>query len=90
VANTSILVAVEPVPISKPASRGTKPIDSRFVSLTLISTGSAFADFYATLFARQNWLAGKNGACNEEARKFNLPLCTALTPRSDAPMASLP
>ena len=44
----------------------TKPIDAKFVSLALISTGSTFADSYTTLFARQNWLAGKKGVCNME------------------------
>src|SRR4029077_11995538 len=44
----------------------TKPIDGKFISLAIISTGSTFADSYTTLFARQNWLAGKTGVCNAE------------------------
>jgi hypothetical protein len=49
-----------------------KPIDAKFVSLALISTGSTFADSYTTLFARQNWLAGKKGVCNVEVQSAYL------------------
>lgn len=54
------------------ASRETKPLDRKFVSLALISTGSTFADSYTTLFARQNWLAGKKGVCNAEVQSAYL------------------
>jgi hypothetical protein len=50
------------------ASAETKVIDKTFVGLALISTGSTFADSYTTLFARQNWLAGKKGVCNIEVQ----------------------
>jgi hypothetical protein len=59
-------------PTIVPVSRETKVIDSKFVSLALISTGSTFADSYTTLFARQNWLAGKTGVCNVEAQSAYL------------------
>ena len=49
-----------------------KPIDLKFVSLALISTGSTFADSYTTLFARENWLAGKKGVCNVEVQSAYL------------------
>jgi hypothetical protein len=49
-----------------------KPIDATFVSLAVISTGSTFADSYTTLFARQNWLAGKKGVCNMEVQSAYL------------------
>lgn len=49
-----------------------KLIDKSFVSLTLISTSSTFADSYTTLFARQNWLAGKKGVCNVEVESAYL------------------
>ena len=49
-----------------------KVIDKTFVSLALISTGSTFADSYTTLFARQNWLAGKKGVCNVEIQSAYL------------------
>jgi hypothetical protein len=50
-----------------------KPIlDKKFVSLALISTGSTFADSYTTLFARENWLAGKKGVCNVEVESAYL------------------
>jgi hypothetical protein len=44
----------------------TRTVDLKFVSLALISSGSAFADSYTTLFAQQNWQAGKTGVCNAE------------------------
>jgi hypothetical protein len=49
-----------------------KPIDATFLSLAVISTGSTFADSYTTLFARQNWLAGKTGVCNMEVQSAYL------------------
>lgn len=49
-----------------------KPIDKKFVSMALISTGSTFADSYTTLFARENWLAGKKGVCNIEVESAYL------------------
>jgi len=53
--------------IATPPSRGEAPvIDKKFLSLAIISTGSTFADSYTTLFARENWLAGKQGVCNIE------------------------
>ena len=54
------------------ASREVKVVDKTFVSLALISTGSTFADSYTTLFARQNWLAGKKGVCNVEVQSAYL------------------
>ena len=65
---------VEPV-VPQPAPKiavETKPIDSKFISLAIISTGSTFADSYTTLFARQNWLAGKTGVCNVEVQSAYL------------------
>jgi len=67
------MIVIEP---SAPAPGRTlaeaKPVDKTFVSLALISTGSAFADSYTTLFARENWLAGKKGACNVEVESAYL------------------
>ncbi|HYM79111.1 MAG TPA: hypothetical protein VE377_24260 [Candidatus Dormibacteraeota bacterium] len=54
------------------ASPETKPIDTKFVTLAIISTGSTLADSYTTLFARQNWLAGKKGVCNVEVQSAYL------------------
>jgi hypothetical protein len=54
-----------PVPVSVPKIESS-PVDKRFVSFAVISTTSTFADSYTTLFARQNWLAGKKGVCNAE------------------------
>lgn len=64
------------VPVQAPrnlmASREVKVVDKTFLSLALISTGSTFADSYTTLFARQNWLAGKTGVCNVEVQSAYL------------------
>src|ERR1017187_7711672 len=61
-----------PLPVPAPKISEKKPIDATFVSLALISTGSTFADSYTTLFARQNWLAGKKGVCNMEVQSAYL------------------
>ncbi len=64
---------VEPVvPRSTLNIGGRRPIDLTFVSLALISTGSSFADSYTTLFARENWLAGKKNVCNMEVESAYL------------------
>jgi hypothetical protein len=60
------------VPVLSPRPVETKAIDVKFVSLALISTGSTFADSYTTLFARENWLAGKKGVCNVEVQSAYL------------------
>ena len=54
-----------PVQVSVPKIEG-RPIDKKFIGFAFISTTSTFADSYTTLFARQNWLAGKKGVCNAE------------------------
>jgi hypothetical protein len=54
------------------SSREFKLTDKTFVSLAIVSAGSTFADSYTTLFARQNWLAGKTGVCNVEVESAYL------------------
>ena len=54
------------------ASREVRLINKTFVSLAIVSAGSTFADSYTTLFARQNWLAGKTGVCNVEVESAYL------------------
>ncbi|MFY9909742.1 MAG: hypothetical protein WAK56_07875 [Candidatus Sulfotelmatobacter sp.] len=49
-----------------------RTVDVKFASLALISTGSTFADSYTTLFARDNWLAGRKGVCNMEVESAYL------------------
>ena len=74
----STVMAAEPfivestpsAPLPKVAE--TKTVDNKFITLALISTGSTFADSYTTLFARQNWLAGKKGVCNAEVQSAYL------------------
>jgi hypothetical protein len=65
--------AVVVAPVASKQNFENKPvIDKTFVGLALISTGSTFADSYTTLFARQNWLAGKQGVCNMEVQSAYL------------------
>jgi hypothetical protein len=47
-------------------------MNKTFVSLALISTSSTFADSYTTLFARENWLARRQGVCNAEVQSAYL------------------
>jgi hypothetical protein len=63
----SPVVATTPVKDGQP-----KVIDNKFIALAIISTGSTLADSYTTLFARQNWLAGKQGVCNAEVQSAYL------------------
>jgi hypothetical protein len=50
----------------------THVVDKKFVSLAIVSTGLTFADSYTTLFARDNWLAHKQGVCNAEVESAYL------------------
>ena len=60
-------------PVSTPRIAESNPVvDKKFISLAFISTSSTFADSYTTLFARQNWLAGKKGVCNVEVESAYL------------------
>lgn len=70
----NMIEAIEPVQVPKIAAARpeVKLIDKTFLSLAVISTGSTFADSYTTLFARQNWLAGKKGVCNVEVQSAYL------------------
>jgi hypothetical protein len=64
---------VETTPATTAPKVEAKPVvDKAFLSLAVISTGSTFADSYTTLFARQNWLAGKQGVCNIEVESAYL------------------
>ena len=72
VATADAFIVESPVPAPSPKAVETKNIDRKFISLALISTGSTFADSYTTLFARENWLAGKKGVCNVEAQSAYL------------------
>jgi len=52
-------------PVSSPEFQR-KIVDKKFVALAIVSTGSTFADSFTTMFATQNWRAGKQGVCNIE------------------------
>ena len=72
VADSFIVETSLPVEAPAPKVSETKTVDMKFVSLSLISAGSTFADSYTTLFARENWLAGKKGVCNVEVESAYL------------------
>lgn len=73
-----IYAAMTPVAVSPAAPNSVQKVaeahtfDKKFVSLALISSGSTFADSYTTLFARENWLAHKQGVCNIEVQSAYL------------------
>ncbi len=72
--SAEFIEASSPKPISTPMQKTvqTKSGDSKFLALAVISTGSTFSDSYTTLFARENWLAGKKGVCNMEVESAYL------------------
>ena len=50
-----------------------KPVaDKKFIALAIVAGGSTFADSYTTMFATQNWLAGKTNVCNVEVQSAYL------------------
>ncbi len=53
-------------PVIKPNRAEAPVVDKKFVTLAVVATAATFADSYTTLFARQNYLAGKTGVCNME------------------------
>jgi len=55
-----------------PTFRENRVLDLKFASLAVVSSGSAFADSYTTLFARENWLAKKSNVCNVEVESAYL------------------
>jgi hypothetical protein len=61
----SPVMAVTVTSVSTPKAEA-KLVDKKFLSLAIVSSGSTFADSYTTLFARENWLAHKQGVCNME------------------------
>jgi hypothetical protein len=73
-----IYAAMTPVAVSSAAPNSLQKaaeahtFDKKFVSLAIISSGSTFADSYTTLFARENWLAHKQGVCNIEVQSAYL------------------
>jgi hypothetical protein len=82
--------AAEPIIVERPAPAvNTSPIerpvlDKRFVALSIITAGSTFSDSYTTLFATQNWLAGKTNVCNVELQSAYLYGTHPTAPRAYA------
>lgn len=75
VADPGYFEPVTTVPAQRPVTPAVeqgKTVDAKFLSLAFISTSSTFADSYTTLFARDNWLAGRKGVCNEEVESAYL------------------
>jgi hypothetical protein len=68
----AFIVEASPVAATAPKLTEAKVFDLKFTSLAVVSVGSTFADSYTTLFARENWLAGKKGVCNEEVESAYL------------------
>jgi hypothetical protein len=54
------------------AAPESKVLDTKFLALAVVSTGATFSDSYTTLFARENFLAGKQGVCNMEVQSAYL------------------
>jgi hypothetical protein len=80
-APSSVMNAMPAIVIATPAVQPTrvvnfrtenKVIDQKFIALSIVSAGSTFADSYTTLFARENWLAGKTNVCNAEVESAYL------------------
>jgi hypothetical protein len=74
-APSSVMMAIPAIEIATPVSLPKGPatrhaeakiVDRKFIALAVVSTGSTFSDSYTTLFARENWLAGKTHVCNAE------------------------
>ncbi len=57
---------IKPVAVEKPV------MDKKFIALAIVAGGSTFADSYTTMFATQNWLAGKTNVCNVEVQSAYL------------------
>lgn len=62
----TIVRTSQPISIEKPV------VDKKFVALAIMTAGSTFADSYTTMFATQNWLAGKTNVCNVEVQSAYL------------------
>jgi len=58
--------AVKPITVEKPV------VDKKFIAFAIMAGGSTFADSYTTMFATQNWLAGKTNVCNVEVQSAYL------------------
>jgi hypothetical protein len=62
------IIIEHPAPVTK-SNPAEKPVfDKKFIALAIVAGGSAFADSYTTLFATQNWVAGKTNTCNVEVQ----------------------
>jgi hypothetical protein len=58
---------VPPTQSTPPILQPVRLLDKKFLSLAIISTASIFADSYTTIWAGQNWRAGKQNVCNVES-----------------------
>jgi hypothetical protein len=60
------IIVQSPVTTLKPAAVEKPTMDKKFIALAIVAGGSTFADSYTTMFATQNWMAGKTNVCNVE------------------------
>ena len=67
-AEAAPIIVEAPVVTSAPRIVEKPVIDRKFVALAIMSSGATFADSYTTMFATQNWLAGKTNVCNIEVQ----------------------
>jgi hypothetical protein len=66
IAAAPIIMVQRPATTLKPVTVEKPVIDKKFISLAIVAGGSTFADSYTTMFATQNWMAGKTNVCNVE------------------------
>ncbi len=80
-APSSVIAATPAIEVAAPVSSSrvsptlraeSNVVDKKFLALAIVSTGSTFSDSYTTLFARENWLAGRKGVCNAEVQSAYL------------------
>jgi hypothetical protein len=76
--SAEMAAAAEPViiersaPVVKPFAVERPVVDKKFITLAIMTGGSTFADSFTTMFATQNWLAGKTNVCNVEVQSAYL------------------
>ena len=66
------VVVEHPVASTKSVAMERPVADKKFIALAIVAGGSTFADSYTTMFATQNWLAGKTNVCNVEVQSAYL------------------
>lgn len=60
------IIVEKAAPVVKPIAVEKPVVDKKFIALSIVTAGSTFSDSFTTMFATQNWLAGKTNVCNVE------------------------